>query len=99
MICSNFGLNRDMLGEKQEARVTGQIAANSQIIDIVHVLPDPIEYVRNVIGNFVSHSYEPETSRIRIGIKGTGMAPNYKIEEPSFLWPQTIRSLTFEMTV
>ncbi|UPJ50382.1 hypothetical protein IVB30_02815 [Bradyrhizobium sp. 200] len=79
--------------------MTGHIASNSQIVDLIHVLPDPVEYVRNVIGNFVTHRYEPETSRVRIGIKGMGVAPNYKIEEPSFLHPLTIGTYSFEMTV
>lgn len=63
--------------------MTGQIAPSSRISDIVHVLPDPIEYVSSVVGNFVSHGYDPETSAIRIGVTGAGFAPNYKIEEPT----------------
>jgi hypothetical protein len=63
--------------------MSGQIASDSKIIDIVHILPDPIEYLTGVVGNFVSHGYNPETSAVRIGIKGYGSFPNYKIEEPS----------------
>jgi hypothetical protein len=78
--------------------MSGQIAPNSKIIDIVHMLPAPVEYVRDVVGNFVFHRYDPETSAIRIGIKGSGIAPNYKIEEPSVLRVFTVGSLSFEMT-
>jgi hypothetical protein len=38
--------------------------------------------VRGVLGNFVFYRFNPQTSAIWIGVKGTGVAPNYKIEEP-----------------
>jgi hypothetical protein len=81
----------------------GQIAPSSRIIDIAHLLPDPIGYVTGVVSNFVSSGYDPNTSVIRLGITGRGKAPNYKIEEPSFLWPLPVPSpqgeTTFQMTV
>jgi hypothetical protein len=78
--------------------MSDQIARNSKMIDIVHILPYPIEYVRDVVGNFVSHGYEPETSTIRIGVKGAGIAPNYRIEEPPVRFVLTRCSHRFEMT-
>jgi hypothetical protein len=76
-----------------------QMTSNSRISDIVHLLADPIGYVNEVISSFVSYGYDPETSKVRIGITGKGDAPNYKIEEPSFTAPLAVRSLPFEMTV
>jgi hypothetical protein len=76
-----------------------QMTSNSRISDIVHLLADPIGYVNEVISSFVSYDYDPETSKVRIGITGKGDAPNYKIEEPSFTSPLAVRSLPFEMTV
>jgi len=77
--------------------MSGRIAPSSRISDLIHVLSDPNEYVSGVLGNFVSHGYNPETSAIRIGVKGTGVAPNYKIEEPTVLITITVGSLPFEM--
>ena len=83
--------------------MSGPIEPNSRIINIAHLLPDPIGYLTGVVGNFVSSGCDPDTSVIRWGIMGTGKAPNYKIEEPSYLRPLTIPSpqgeTTFEMTV
>ncbi len=59
------------------------IARDSRFIDVAHLLIDP-NYVRHVITNFVSNGYDPATAKVRMGITGTGAAPNYKIEEPSF---------------
>ena len=79
--------------------MSGRIAPSSRISDLIHVLSDPNEYVSGVLGNFVSHGYNPETSAIRIGVKGTGVAPNYKIEEPSFLITLNIGSQPFEVPI
>ena len=76
-----------------------QIAAGSRISDLIHILPDPIAYVRGVVGSFVSYGYDPETSAVRNGITGKGIAPNYKIEKPNFTVTVAIRDLSFEMTV
>ena len=76
-----------------------QMTSNSRITDLVHLLLDPIAYASGVIGNFVSYGFDPETSRVRIGLKGKGVAPNYKIEEPSFTAPFAVHPLSFEMTV
>ncbi len=62
--------------------MSGQIEPHSRIGDVAHRLSDPIDYVRGIIGNFVSYEYDPETSAIRIGISGDGKVPNYKIEKP-----------------
>jgi hypothetical protein len=77
----------------------GQLAPTTRIIDLVHTLSEPTDYIRNILGNFVSRGYDPETSVIRIGIKGMGLAPNYKISEPSFLQTLTIGSVHATFTV
>jgi len=76
-----------------------QMTPNSRISDIGHLLADPIGYVNEIISSFVFYGYDPETSKVRIGITGKGDAPNYKIEEPSFTAPLAVCSLPFEMTV
>jgi hypothetical protein len=62
--------------------MVGIIEQHSRVGDIVHRLSDPIDYLTGIIGNFVFHRYDPESSAIRIGISGGGVAPNYKIEKP-----------------
>jgi len=51
-----------------------------------------------VLSNFVSNGYDSEVSAIRIGITGSGIAPNYKIEEPSKPFILEIGAQKFEMT-
>jgi hypothetical protein len=70
----------------------------SRISDLVHVLSDPIEYVRGIISNFAFYGYDRETSRIRIGVTGAGVFPNYRIEEPSIPSTLTVGSRRFELT-
>jgi len=66
--------------------------------DLIHVLSDPTGYVRGVLGNFVFYRFNLETSAVRIGVKGTGVAPNYKIEEPIVPAKFTVGSHSFEIT-
>ena len=80
--------------------MSGPIARSSRISDLIHVLSDPSEYVRGVLGNFVFYRFNPQTSAIWIGVKGTGVAPNYKIEEPSVPFTITVGSRPiYEMPV
>src|SRR5579864_2348429 len=51
--------------------------------DFVGDLADPVGWLAEVISNFVSYNFDPETCTIRWGITGTGVAPNYMIEGPS----------------
>jgi hypothetical protein len=60
-------------------------------------LSDPIEYVGGVVRSFASYGYDRETSAIRIGVRGTGIFPNYKIEEPSISVTVSVLSHQFEM--
>ena len=76
-----------------------QMTSNCRISDLVHSLSDPITYPREVLGNFASYRYDPETSKVRIGITGTGKAPNYKIEEPNVAVTLIVRSHPIEMTM
>jgi hypothetical protein len=78
--------------------MSGQITSGSRISDLIHVLSDPIEYVDGVFGNFTFYGYDPETSAIRIGVKGSGIAPNYKIEAPSIPFTLKIGTQEFAMT-
>src|SRR5712692_1951203 len=78
--------------------MSGQIALDSRISDLVHVLSAPLEYVSGVVSNFVLYGYDRETSAIRIGVTGEGIFPNYKIEEPSVSVTITVRSCQIEMT-
>jgi hypothetical protein len=70
-----------------------QILPTSRVSDLIPVLSDPIEYVRGILGNFVSYGCDPETSAVRVGVTGAGVCPNYKIEEPSFSHTVTVLSL------
>ena len=69
--------------------------------DLIHVLADPEGWLTGILSNFVSHGYDTETSAIRIGVKGHGIAPNYKIEEPSkpFAFTLQIGAQKFELMV
>jgi len=55
---------------------------DARVSDLLNRLDDPTGYVQGVLGNFVSCGFDPQTCKIRIGITGEGVAPNYKIEEP-----------------
>jgi hypothetical protein len=88
-----------MLSGPQEAHMSGQIEPGSRISDVIHILSDPTEYVRGILGNFVFYRFNPETSAIRIGVKGTGVAPNYKIEEPSVPVTVMVGSYPLEITM
>ena len=59
-----------------------RIPPDSKVSDIVHTLSDPVEYVRQIIGNFVGDQYNRGTDVVRIGVAGIGVAPHYKIESP-----------------
>jgi hypothetical protein len=69
----------------------------SQIGDLVHVLADPVGYVNAVVSNFVAYGYDPETSAVRIGVTGSGVAPNYRIEKPSVQFTFNIGGTTITM--
>jgi hypothetical protein len=47
------------------------------------LLADPDEYVRRVMENMMSGSYDRDEAVVRIGVSGTRVAPNYKIEYPA----------------
>jgi hypothetical protein len=79
--------------------MAGQLSQASRISDLIGRLVDPVGYITGVAANFVSCGYDPETSGIRIGTKGVGVAPNYKIEKPSYLHTLKIRRLSLETTV
>jgi hypothetical protein len=64
---------------------------------LIHVLANPRGWLTGVFRNFVFHD-DTETSAIRIGIKGHGAAPNYKIEEPDKSFTIHIGGRKFELT-
>ena len=76
-----------------------RIPPNSTIRDLIHTLVDPIEYVRDVIRNFVLYGYDPETDAVRIGIKGRGLSPNYRLEKPPASILITMPSCQFEIPI
>ncbi len=65
----------------------------------IHLLDDAKGYISGIITNFYEYGYDPLTSAIRFGRTGTGKAPNYKIEEPSYPRTLRVRGLAFELTV
>jgi hypothetical protein len=64
-----------------------RIEPNSRVSDVLHTLADPIEYVRGIVGSFVTHRFDRATSIVRIGVSGRGIVPNYSIETPCVLDP------------
>ena len=78
--------------------MSDQIASCSRISDLIHILSDPIEYIRGIVSNFVFYGYDCETAAIRHGITGTGAFPNYKIEEPSVPVMVSVLTRQFQMT-
>ena len=61
---------------------------DARITDILSMLADPVEYVRGIVESVIKHSFDKERCAIRIGVTGTGVAPNYSNEEPRE--PETI---------
>ena len=55
--------------------------ADASIIDVVHTLDDPVEYVRGVVGSFFAYHFDAEKAVVRIGTSGKGIIPNYCIEQ------------------
>jgi hypothetical protein len=83
---------------QQETRMSAELPATTRISDLIHALTDPVEYINGVAANFVSYGYDPETCVIRHGIKGAGIAPNYRIEEPSVPITINVCGTTITMT-
>jgi hypothetical protein len=55
---------------------------DSTIASIVHLLEKPEDYVSAVYAKInASHRFDPPAS-VRIGIRGDGKFPNYRIEHP-----------------
>jgi hypothetical protein len=67
--------------------------------NLIHVLANARSWLTGVLSNFVLHGYDPDTCAIRIGIKGNGIAPNYKIEEPDKSVTVQIRGRKYELTM
>jgi hypothetical protein len=57
-----------------------------------------VDWLKGILGNFVFHGFDSETSSIRIGITGSGIAPNYKIEHPSRPFVFQIGTQKFKLT-
>ncbi len=62
---------------------TPAMKPNARIADIIETLSDAEDYVRGIVGSFTEHSFVKERSSVTIGISGTGLYPNYFIQEPS----------------
>ena len=60
-----------------------KISPGATIADITHLLADAEEYVRRIMENMMSGPYDRDDAVVRIGVSGTGIAPNYRIEYPN----------------
>lgn len=60
-----------------------KISPGATIADITHLLADGEEYVRRIMENMMSGPYDRDDAVVRIGVSGTGIAPNYRIEYPN----------------
>jgi hypothetical protein len=54
---------------------------DARIVDVIHALDDPVEYVRGIVGSFYSFPFDKDVAVVRIGVSGKGRIPNYSIEE------------------
>ena len=62
------------------------IEPDATIADVVRKLNKPEDYVRGVLGVMVAERHQHGAVVVRIGIRGTGAMPNYRIDlaaEPS----------------
>jgi hypothetical protein len=57
--------------------------SDARIQDILHTLSDPEDFVRGILGNFITEGFNRDEAVVRIGISGTGAAPHYCIEQGS----------------
>jgi hypothetical protein len=55
---------------------------DARVSDVLDTLSNPIEYVRGIVESFVEYQFDKTASRVRIGISGNGIVPNYIIETP-----------------
>ena len=63
------------LAESKEVRATN-------LADLIPVLAGPVRYLTGMLSNFVASGHDDATSTVRIGVTGSGVAPNYRIDEP-----------------
>jgi hypothetical protein len=75
------------------------IAPDVRVSDLVHVLSDPVAYIRGILRNFDQSQHDPADSVIRVGTTGAGFQPNYKIERPSAPATFNVGHRQFTMTV
>jgi hypothetical protein len=45
---------------------------DARFADIIENLADPKDYLREIVGNFVRHSFDKERSSLTTGVSGTG---------------------------
>jgi hypothetical protein len=55
--------------------------SDALIIDVLHTLRDPEDFVRGVLGSFISNKFDRDQAIIRLGTSGKGVVPNYCIEQ------------------
>ncbi|MGA2054401.1 MAG: hypothetical protein ABSG88_03770 [Bradyrhizobium sp.] len=54
---------------------------DARIENVVQTLDDPEDYLRGIIGSFVSNRFSRDEAVVRIGTSGKGITPNYSIEQ------------------
>jgi len=76
------------------------IASDAVLTDIIHLLADPETYMQGISSNYASYvSYRALPCSIQIGVSGTGLYPNYKIQEPSYVQTVSVRTIEFSFTI
>lgn len=71
-----------------------QLGYDVTIADVVHTLENPQEYVRRVLANFYECGVDRDRGRVRMGVCGEGIRPDYKFDAPDI----SDRVLTFSGT-
>jgi len=71
------------------------LSPSATIADIVQGLDDPVEYVRGVLGNLMACQKQTEGDpvQVRIGVKGRGKWPHYRVEPEGTYFNQAAHDL------
>jgi hypothetical protein len=76
----------------------GKIDTGSSVTEIICNSEHPVTYVTGILDNFVAHGHDRATDVVRVGVTGTGVYPNYRIEKPSYPTVITVSNLSKMMT-
>ena len=68
------------LAAERQTLMSGTLLKDATLRDVRSMLPKAESFVRRVLGVMLQHKRAHGSAMMRLGITGTGQAPNYRIE-------------------